>query len=128
MRLERDARGTAGAPVGDEEPDAGGGHCGWSARARKGCPRARRRDMIPPRERTACFVEVPAVSAGLLGLSIPPSRRASSEFAKYGPVALSLRAWRCRAASPHETHDTPADSIRHERDMTNRPTISPRAL
>jgi len=31
-------------------------------------------------------------------LSIPPFRRASSEFAKYGPVALWLRAWWGRAA------------------------------
>src|SRR5499427_4791019 len=76
MRLERDACGTVAAPVGDEEPDVCGGHCGWSARARESCPRARSRDIAPPRERTAYFVEVPAVSAALLGpVNTPPSAR-----------------------------------------------------
>src|SRR5262244_3413711 len=75
MRLGRDARGTVGALAGDEESDARGGHFGWSARARKGCPSARSRDMAPPRERTVYFVEVPAVSAGLLGPVNTPSAR-----------------------------------------------------
>jgi hypothetical protein len=39
---------------------------------------------------------------------------------EYGTVALWPRALWGRAASPLETHDTPADSIRRELDMTNR--------
>src|SRR5215468_1556973 len=59
----------------------------------------------------------------------PHSRRASSEFVKYGTVALWRRAWWGRAASPHETHDTPSDAVRRELDMTKRQsTIDPRAL
>jgi len=79
MRLERGARETVGAPVGDEKADARGGHCGWSVRARKDCPRARTRDIAPPRDRTVYFMEVPAVSAGPLGPvntilgSLPPN-------------------------------------------------------
>src|SRR5262245_23414976 len=94
MRLGRDARGTVGALAGDEESDARGGHFGWSARARKGCPRAQSRDMAPPRERTVYFVEVPAVSAGLLGpVNTPISARflRIREVRYCRPVAACLR-------------------------------------
>src|SRR5215472_4669526 len=92
MRLERDARGTVGAPTGVEQPDPCGGHFGWSARARKGCPRARNRvTFTPDGNGRVTSSKCRQYQRACWGLSIPPF---SARFLRIREVRY------CRTVSP----------------------------